>query len=86
MIHLNIDGTAIDAPPGTSVLRAAANAGIEIPALCDDPRLAPAGACRLCLVQIDDDDQPVTSCSSDVAEGMTVRTGTPEFGGSERRC
>ncbi|MBN7318949.1 formate dehydrogenase subunit alpha [Mycobacteroides abscessus subsp. massiliense] len=79
MIHLNIDGTAIDAPPGTSVLRAAANAGIEIPALCDDPRLAPAGACRLCLVQIDDDDQPVTSCSSDVAEGMTVRTGTPRI-------
>ncbi|MEX7470454.1 2Fe-2S iron-sulfur cluster-binding protein, partial [Mycobacterium adipatum] len=53
MPRLRIDGLAVSCPAGTSLLTAAVGAGIDIPALCHDPRLNPAGHCRLCVVEID---------------------------------
>ena len=47
-----IDGNELSIEPGETVLEAARRAEIEIPTLCWDPRLTPAGACRLCLVEI----------------------------------
>ena len=52
MIALRIDGRAVEARPGESVLRAARRAGIEIPGLCDHELLRPYGACRLCVVEV----------------------------------
>ena len=47
-----IDGKEVTAIPGEAILRAAQRAGFEVPTLCDDEKLAPAAACRMCLVEI----------------------------------
>src|SRR5229473_5219570 len=48
-----IDGKEVTAIPGEAILRAAQRAGFNIPTLCDDEKLAPAAACRMCLVNIE---------------------------------
>ena len=50
MVELEIDGFKVSVPEGTSVMRAAAQAGIQIPKLCATDSLDPFGSCRLCLV------------------------------------
>jgi formate dehydrogenase major subunit len=77
-IALEVDGLHVQVPEGTSVLRAAAVAGIEIPKLCATDRLDPFGSCRLCLVEIDGRRGTPASCTTPVADGMVVRTQTPK--------
>ncbi len=79
MITLMIDGKYIEVPEGTTILQAAREADIYIPTLCDDPRLEPYGACRLCLVQIKGMPRPVTACTTPVSEGMEVQTSTEQI-------
>ncbi|HEX8926713.1 MAG TPA: FAD-dependent oxidoreductase, partial [Terriglobales bacterium] len=79
MIKLKIDNKEIETKPGSSVLDAALNAGIYIPHLCDHPDLRPAGACRLCLVEINGVDGYPASCHTPVSEGMEVQTKTPKL-------
>ncbi|MEW6072395.1 MAG: 4Fe-4S dicluster domain-containing protein [Planctomycetota bacterium] len=79
-VTLVIDGREIRAAAGTFVLGAARSAGIEIPTLCDHPALEPAGACRLCMVEVSHPDWKewrglVTSCLYPVVEGLEVATG-----------
>ena len=50
--QITINGEAMDARDGDTVLEVAQRAGVEIPTLCHDPRLKPAGACRTCLVEV----------------------------------
>src|SRR5690606_7693258 len=50
-----------------------------IPTLCDDPRLKPVGACRMCLVHVEGVGREVTSCMATVSEGVNVATHTPEL-------
>ncbi len=52
LVTCTIDGTEVQVPRGTLVIRAAEQVGIEIPRFCDHPLLAPAGACRQCLVDV----------------------------------
>jgi formate dehydrogenase major subunit len=73
-VTLSIDGHTVTVPEGTSVLRAAASIGIQIPKLCATDRLEPFGSCRLCLVQIEGGRGLPASCTTPVAEGMQVRT------------
>ncbi len=74
MIRLTIDGQVVEVPAGTTVLEAARLMHVDIPTLCYDPRLKPHGACRLCLVEIDGYDRPIPSCTTPVAESMSVTT------------
>jgi formate dehydrogenase major subunit len=74
MPRLTVDGLAVDVPDGASLLDAARVAGVDVPAICHDPRLAPAGACRLCVVSVDGDPRPVASCSTPAREGAVVTT------------
>jgi NADH-quinone oxidoreductase subunit G len=73
-----IDGFEITVPKGTLVIRAAEKLGIQIPRFCDHPLLAPAGACRQCLVDIEINGRafpkPQASCTIPVENGMIVRT------------
>ena len=78
-VKLTIDDREVEAEKGQTILEAAAEAGIEIPNLCHDPRLTPTGACRLCLVEIEGQRGLHTSCTRVVAPGMVVRTETPEI-------
>lgn len=73
-VKATIDGIEIQVPPGTLVIRAAEELGIAIPRFCDHPLLAPAGACRQCLVDVEGQRKPLASCTTTVTEGMIVRT------------
>jgi len=74
LVTLEIDGFSVTVPEGTSVLRAAASIGIQIPKLCATDSLEPFGSCRLCLVQIEGGRGLPASCTTPVAEGMKVCT------------
>ena len=78
-IPLTIDGTAITAQTGQTLLEVALAHGIAIPHLCHDPRLNPAGACRLCLVEIAGERALQTACTRQAAPGMVVRTNTDDI-------
>ncbi|MGC4849504.1 NADH-quinone oxidoreductase subunit G [Micromonospora sp. DT15] len=73
-VTLTIDGVEVTAPKGTLLIRVAEQMGTEIPRFCDHPLLAPAGACRQCLVEVEGQRKPVASCTQTVADGMVVRT------------
>jgi NADH-quinone oxidoreductase subunit G len=73
-VTLTIDGKEVSVPPGTLIIRAAEQLGIEIPRFCDHPLLEPAGACRQCYVHIEGQPKLATSCTSTVAPGMIVST------------
>ena len=75
-VSLTIDNIKVEAEEGTTVLRAAQDAGIYIPALCADPDLEPYAGCRLCLVEIVGMEGLLTSCTTPVTEGMIVHTNT----------
>ncbi|NLO89655.1 MAG: FAD-dependent oxidoreductase [Clostridia bacterium] len=74
LVKLTIDGIEVEVERGTTIIEAARRAGIDIPSLCYDPRIEPFGACRLCFVEIENCPRPVTACSTEVSDGMAVRT------------
>ncbi|MBX7212607.1 MAG: bidirectional hydrogenase complex protein HoxU [Thermoflexales bacterium] len=76
---LTIDGKAVSAAEGDSVLEAAREAGIEIPTLCHLDGLTDIGACRMCLVEVTGSNKLLPACSTRVAEGMEVRTNTEQL-------
>jgi len=73
-----MDGRTVSAVKGTTLLEAARSVGIEIPHYCYHPGLSIAGNCRMCLVEIEKIPKLQPSCATPVAEGMVVRTRTPE--------
>ena len=73
-VRVTIDGFEITVPKGTLIIRAAEQLGIQIPRFCDHPLLAPIGACRQCLVQVEGQPKPPASCTTTVTDGMVVRT------------
>jgi len=75
---LTIDGKEVSVPQGTTVLEACRMNNIPVPTLCYDPELTPAGACRLCVVQIKGRRNLPPSCVTEVAQGMKVETNNPE--------
>ncbi|MDP3878432.1 MAG: formate dehydrogenase subunit alpha [Methylobacter sp.] len=74
LVTLEIDGFQVTAPVGTSVMRAAASIGIEIPKLCATDSIEPFGSCRLCVVQIEGGRGMPASCTTPVAEGLKIVT------------
>ena len=73
-VTVQIDGKSIEVPAETSIMRAAAEAGIDIPKLCATDRLKAFGSCRLCVVEIDGRKGTPSSCTTPVAEGMVIST------------
>jgi NADH-quinone oxidoreductase subunit G len=74
LVTLTIDGRQLSVPKGTTVLRAAIEAGIQVPYYCYHPGLGIDASCRVCLVKIEKMPKLQTSCSTPVAEGMVVHT------------
>ena len=74
-VSLTIDGKKITAGEGEKLLWVALDNGIYIPNLCSlRDNLEPPAACRLCFVEVEGKDAPVTACTEIVAEGMAVNT------------
>jgi formate dehydrogenase major subunit len=73
-VTLDIDGTTVTVPAGTSIMRAAALAERDVPKLCATDTLKHFGSCRVCLVEIEGRKGFPASCTTEVAPGMKVRT------------
>src|SRR3990170_4083874 len=78
-VDVEIDGMSVKVPEGTSVMRAAALAGVDVPKLCATDSLEAFGSCRLCLVEIDGVKGTPASCTTPVRPGMTVKTQSPKL-------
>jgi formate dehydrogenase major subunit len=76
MVTLTIDGFDVTVPAGTSIMRAAKEAGISVPKLCATDSVDAFGSCRLCLVEIDGRAGTPASCTTPVAPGIKVHTQT----------
>lgn len=76
-IKLTIDGREVSAEPGQTILECAGNAGIFIPTLCHYQKTTNVGACRVCVVEVENARSLVASCCMPVSPGMVVRTNTP---------
>jgi len=79
LVTLEIDGVQVSVPAGTSVMRAATDAGVRVPKLCATDMLESFGSCRLCLVEIDGRKGYPASCTTLVEPGMKVRTQTDKL-------
>jgi len=78
MVNLRINGRQIRARSGQTVLEAAKAVGIDIPSLCHHPAIAPHGACRICLIEIERQRTLQPACTFPVSEGMKVETESPK--------
>src|ERR1043165_1845086 len=77
---ITIDGRAMQAYDGQTILSVAIDNGIrDIPNLCNDEKLEPTSACRMCLVHIDGIDRPLPSCNTAAEPGMVVTTKSDEL-------
>jgi NADH-quinone oxidoreductase subunit G len=74
MPKLTVNGIQVEVPPGSTVLQACQQAGVEVPHFCFHERLAIAGNCRMCLVEQEKAPKPIASCAMPVAEGMVIHT------------
>ena len=74
MVKLTVNGKEVEVPAGTTILHAASAAGFSIPTFCYNPRMDPAGSCRICAVELEDSKRTVMGCITQVTEGMKVLT------------
>ena len=79
MLRVIVNGNPVELPEGGAILDALRAAAVEVPTLCHDPRLKPAGACRLCVVDVKGWARPVTACNTPLQDGMEILTHTPEI-------
>jgi formate dehydrogenase alpha subunit len=76
---LTIDGKQVTVPAGATILEAAAELGIKIPTLCWLKKVSTTGACRICIVDVEGVERPMTACNTPVKEGINVTTSTPKL-------
>ncbi|AJE04285.1 molybdopterin-dependent oxidoreductase [Geobacter pickeringii] len=74
MVSLTIDGKDITVAKGATILEAAELLGITIPTLCWLKKVSPTGACRVCAVEVEGVDRPMTACNTPVKDGIAVTT------------
>jgi len=84
-LKLSVDGRPQRARAGESLLTLLQRLDLAPPALCADPRLRPAAHCRLCYVELEGQAEPVSSCTTPVAEGMRILTQSPALTGYRRQ-
>src|SRR5262245_40351900 len=83
-VTVTIDGRAIVAEEGSTVLQVALDNGIEIPHFCYHPKLSIDGSCRMCQVKIERAPKLAIACNTPVAEGMVVDTQVAEVADARR--
>lgn len=77
MYKVTIDGIAVSAPKGSTILDAAQLAGVDIPTLCFMKKINEIGSCRVCVVEVEGQEALAAACNTSVFDGMVVRTATP---------
>jgi NADH dehydrogenase/NADH:ubiquinone oxidoreductase subunit G len=76
-ITIEVNGRKVEAKKGETILSALRRASVKVPTLCNLEGLAPTGACRMCVVEVEGSANLVPSCSFPVAEGMKVKSNSP---------
>jgi len=76
---LTIDGKQVTVPAGTTILDAAFELGIKIPTLCWLKKVSTTGACRICVVEVEGVERPMTACNTPVKDGINVTTSSPKL-------
>ncbi len=74
MIRVTINNDDHELPDGGSILEALRTLGIDVPTLCNDPRILPTGACRLCSVELEGQGRLIAACTTPLADGMQIHT------------
>jgi len=82
-ITITLDGVEVSGYPGVTILDLARESGVDIPTLCHDPYLTPAGACRLCLVEDEHSGTLLAACVTPISPRMVINTRSPRV--MERR-
>ena len=77
-VNITINGVVASVSEGKTILEAARENGVDIPTLCYHESLAPIGACRLCVVEVEGSRTLVASCHTPVASGMVIHTHSPK--------
>jgi len=75
-VQIEVNGRQVDAPQGEMLLSALRRVGIDVPTLCNYEGLTPAGACRVCVVEVEGQRSLVPACAFPVTAGMKVKTQT----------
>lgn len=78
-INAIIDGMNVSVPEGTTIMEAGDQIGAHIPRLCYHPYLSTAGACRICVVEVEGIANLLPACATKLSEGMSVRTNSPKL-------
>lgn len=76
MVNATINGIDITVEDGTTILAAARKVGVDVPTLCYLKEVNEIGACRVCVVEVEDQDRCVTACNNVVQQGMVIKTNT----------
>lgn len=79
MAVITINGKKLEVPDNKRILDCALDAGIYIPHLCHHPDLSELGSCRMCIVNLEGQDKPVTSCTLKAKDGMEIKTESDEI-------
>jgi NADH-quinone oxidoreductase subunit G len=79
MIHLEINGIAVEVPAGTTILEAARKVSVKIPTLCHHPDIKAWAACGICVVRNGNSPKLLRACCTEVAEGMQITTHDPDI-------
>ena len=77
-ITVTINGSRVSVSERMTILEVAQENGIDIPTLCYRPELTPVGACRICVVEVEDSRTLVASCHTPITEGMVIYTHSPK--------
>ena len=85
MLKLKVNDTDVEVEEGLTVLQACEKAGVEIPRFCYHEKLSIAGNCRMCLVEMEKSPKPIASCAMPAADGMVIKTNTPNIEKSRKR-
>ena len=85
-LSLTINGKAVTANPGQTILDVARENSMLIPTLCHDDRLKPFGSCLLCRVEVEGARGNMLACATQVADGMVVRTETEDVNNARKMC
>ncbi len=84
MVRLTIDGKAVSVQNGSTILQAARSAGIKIPTLCYLKDVNEIGACRVCVVEVEGNENLCSACNTQAEEGMVVYTNSPKVRSARR--
>jgi len=83
---ITINGNIFSYEPGETILEVARNNSIDIPTLCYLERTTPLESCKVCVVEVEGEESPVLSCSTQAADNMVVRTETPAIIEARRKA